>query len=425
MPKITRAIARQILNSKGIPTVESAVILDNGAIGIASSPTGTSASKYEAKELRDGDITKFAGLGVIKAVANVSEVISPKLKGVDGLKQHEIDKLLIDIDGTKDKEKLGSNAILSVSMAASKAAAKSLRIPLFAYLRRYTNLSLSSFKIPTPAFNILNGGKHAGNNLDFQEFLIIPATSFQYQESLNMSVLIYQSLKKTLHDRDASTLIGDEGGFAPSLEANRDALVMLTDAISLSQYRIEYDVFLGIDAASNNFYNHGQYHIKDHGTDMRQGDFIEVYKMLTDEYKLIYLEDPFAEDDWDGWENITKTMSKNTMIVGDDLIATNIERLKTAIKKNAINGIIIKPNQIGTVIEAIATAEVAREAGLKIIGSHRSGETTDDFIADFSVAIGANYVKFGAPARGERVVKYNRLLEIESEIEKLDRLGIK
>jgi len=419
MPKIQKVFAREILNSKGTPTIETTIVLDNNARGTASCPTGTSVSKFEALDLRDKDQSRHDGKGVLNAINNITSAISPIIIGMDAYSQHKVDKTLIHLDGTKDKSKLGGNAILSVSMAVAKAAAKSLNIPLFMYLRKFTLHQGSPFKIPTPVFNILNGGKHAGNNLDFQEFLVIPATSFSYEETIIMATTIYESLKKVLKGKKASTLIGDEGGFAPSLDTNRDALSILKEAIALSKFRLEYDVFLGIDAAANSFYSGGRYHIKDQGGRLNSSDLIEIYKHINKDFSLIYLEDPFSEDDWDGWKNLTKVLSENTLIIGDDLTSTNIERLQLAIQKDAINGIIIKPNQIGTVIEAIATAEVARISGLKIIASHRSGETNDDFIADFSVAISADYAKFGAPARGERVAKYNRLLEISAQIKNL------
>lgn len=412
MAKIKQVYAREILNSKGYPTIESSVYLDNGIVGIASCPTGTSVSKYEAFELRDGDPTRFDGFGELKAVSNVIREISPKLTGMDVENQQEIDKTMINLDGTNDKSRLGANAILSVSMAAAKAAARSMNMPLFAYIRRYTNLGNTPFKIPTPAFNIINGGKHANNNLDFQEFLIIPASSSDFPSALNMAVRIYMSLKKSLQYKGVSTLVGDEGGFGPSLSTNRDALVMLNEAITAANYRMNYDVFLGIDASANNFKEDGTYLIKDKEASLSPADLATIYVGLNEEFNLYYLEDPFGEDDWDGWQHLNSVVSTNTLIVGDDLTSTNFSRLQTAIDKKAISGIIIKPNQIGSIIETLAVVEAARNAGLKIIVSHRSGETDDDFIADFAVGVGADCVKFGAPARGERVAKYNRLLEI-------------
>ena len=416
MSRIQNIFAREILNSKAIPTVETIVVLDNGITALASCPTGTSVGKYEAKEMRDNDPVRFGGLGVLKAIENITKIIAPKLIGGEVDRQHEIDKILIELDGTSNKSRLGTNSILPVSMGVAKAAAKNMNTPLFAYLRRYTSIQNAPFKIPTPAFNIINGGKHAGNNLDFQEFIIIPATSIPFPETINMAVSVYQSLKKTLQGKSSSTLVGDEGGFGPSLSNNRDALVILNEALGEGKYRLNYDIFFGIDASADNFYQDGKYMIKDKESGMESSDLVTVYEGLNEEFNLLYLEDPLSEDDWDGWEKLNAITSRNTLIVGDDLIATNLMRLQKAIDKKAVSAIILKPNQIGTVMETLAVAEVARNAGLKLVASHRSGETNDDFIADFAVAIGADYVKFGAPARGERVAKYNRLLEIYSQI---------
>lgn len=415
MSKIAQILAREILNSKGIPTLEATVVLEDGSFGTASCPMGTSVSKYEAKEIRDQEAARYEGMGVLKAVSNVTNVIYHKLVGMEATEHHNIDKALIELDSTPDKSNLGANSLLPVSMAVAKAAAKSLNMPLFVYLRHYTSLQNSPFKIPTPAFNILNGGKHAGNTLDFQEFMIIPVTSMPFKDALNMAVSIYHSLKVKLKDKGVSTLVGDEGGFGPSLTNNRDALVVLNDAIG-TKFRINYDVFFGLDAAANSFLNNGKYLIRDKESAITSKELATIYEGLNEEFNLLYLEDPFGEDDWEGWENLNTITSKSTLVVGDDLVSTNLQRLETAISKKAIGGVIIKPNQIGTVMEALAVSEVARNAGLKLIASHRSGETNDDFIADFAVAIGADYAKFGAPARGERVAKYNRLLEIEAQI---------
>ncbi len=415
MAKITKVVGREILNSKGYPTIEATVFLDNGITASASCPTGTSVSKYEAKEVRDNDPKRFGGYGELKAVENINNKLSPKIIGMDPTLQADIDKVLLNEDGTPDKSNLGVNSILPISMAVMKAGAKSVNLPLYAYVRHFTSLGNTPFKIPSPGFNVINGGKHAGNNLDFQEFLLIPASSMPYKDALNMAVSIYQTLKTALKDKGASTLVGDEGGFGPSFHTNRDALIMLSEAITTSNYRINYDVFLGIDVSANNFHQDGTYFIKDKDNSMTTEELVTVYEGLNAEFNLYYLEDPFGEDDWEGWEKLNNVNS-NTIIVGDDLIATNFSRLQTAIAKKAIGGVIIKPNQIGTVLETLAVVEAARHAGLRIVVSHRSGETNDDFIADFAVGIGADYAKFGAPTRGERVAKYNRLLEIESEL---------
>ena len=419
MAKIKQIIAREILNAKGNPAVEATVILNDGKMGTASCPSGTSVGNYEASELKDHDDNHFQGNGVLKAISNIQDVIAPALLGMEATKQPEIDKKMIEMDGTQNKGRLGANAILSVSMAVAKAAAKSSLLPTFLYLREFVKKENVPIKIPTPIFNILNGGKHAGENVNFQEFMVIPASSKTYSESLNMALVLYNSLKKTLEQNNLTTLIGDEGGFAPKLSSNKDALTLLKQAIDTTSFRFGFDVFMGLDAASTNFFSEGKYHLKDRTMPLSSSDLISFYEEINKEFHLLYLEDPMAEDDWGGWSNIYSTLSQQTLIVGDDLTATNPYRLQMALDKKTITGIIIKPNQIGTVIEALAVVEVARQAGIKIIVSHRSGETNDDFIADFAVAVSADYAKFGSPIRGERVAKYNRLLGIEREIKSL------
>jgi enolase len=419
MAKIKQISAREILNAKGNPTVETTVILSDGATGIASCPTGTSVGKYEAVDLKDNDQSRYDGLGVLNAIMNVNKLIAPNLIGMDASRQQEIDKKMIDLDGTQNKARLGANATLSVSMAIAKASAKSSVLPLFLYLREFIKKENLPLRIPTPLFNLINGGKHAEDNFDFQEFLVIPATSKPYEEALKMVAGIYNSLRKNITTNNLSTLIGDEGGFSPKLASNQDALLLLKRSVESANLRLGFDVFFGLDAASNNFYSQGQYHIKDKGNSLSSKDLIAFYKLLNEQYHFLYLEDGLAEDDWDNWSQLCTEISTQTLIVGDDLTATNPYRLQTALQKKAITGIIIKPNQIGTVIEALAVVEMAREAGLKITVSHRSGETNDDFIADFAVAASADYVKFGAPARGERVAKYNRLLQIQNQLKVL------
>ena len=419
MATIKKISAREILNSKGYPTVETIVILSDGSTGIASSPTGTSVGKYEALELRDGDEKRFEGMGVLNAISNIQNIIAPALIGTDASKQQDIDRKMIDLDGTANKSKLGSNATLSVSMAIAKASAKSSVIPLFLYLREFIKKENTPLKIPTPAFNVINGGKHAQGTIDFQEFLVIPASSKSFDESLSIGTNVYYSLKKVLQSNNLSTLIGDEGGFSPKVATNTDAFIILKQAIDAANIRLGFDVFLGLDAAASNLYSEQKYHIKDRTIAMTSKDLISFYQGINKDYHLLYLEDGVGEDDWEGWAQLSATLSQQTLIVGDDLTATNPYRLQEALSKKTITGIIIKPNQIGTVIEALAVVEMARQSGLKIIVSHRSGETNDDFIADFAVAVNADYVKFGAPARGERVAKYNRLLQIENQIKSL------
>lgn len=427
MSKIKQIKAVEILDSRGNPTVETTVVLSDGAFGTASCPSGSSIGTYEAVELRDHNEKHFKGEGVLKAIENIQNIIAPKLLGLDAPRQQEVDKIMIELDGTQNKSRLGANATLPVSMAVAKAAAQASVLPLFLHLRQFIKREASSpnqttpLKIPTPLFNLINGGKHADGNLDFQEFLIIPASSKQYLESLEMATSVYKSLKEILKKNNLSTLIGDEGGFAPKLAANLDAFALLKQAIDLSLYRLGFDVFLGLDAASNSFFENGQYRLRDKAASISSNDLIAYYQEAKKQFELLYLEDPLSEDDWDGWIKLCLKLSQNTIIVGDDLTVTNPYRLQMALDKKAISGIIIKPNQIGTVIEALAVVEIAREAGLKTIVSHRSGETNDDFIADFAVAAGADYVKFGAPVRGERVAKYNRLLHIEEQIKTLSK----
>ncbi len=418
MAKIKEIKAYEILDSRGNPTVEAEVILADGVVGTASCPSGASVGSYEAVELRDHDMARYRGFGVLKAVENIEKIIAPKLIGMEANKQQEIDKIMIELDGTQNKGRLGANATLPVSMAIAKAGAKSSVLPLYLYLRQFTKRDGTevTLKIPTPLFNLINGGKHADNSLNFQEFLVIPASSKTYAESIQMGLSIKNSLGDILRTNNLSTLIGDEGGFGPKLPTNFDALSILKQAIDKNPFRFGFDVFIGLDVSANNFYHEHQYKIRDKAMELSARDLIAYYKELDKTFHFLYLEDPLSEDDWEGWSKIFTELSQNAIIVGDDLTTTNPFRLQMAIDKKAISGILIKPNQIGTVIEAIAVVEVARAMGLKITVSHRSGETNDDFIADFAVAVLADYVKFGAPVRGERVAKYNRLFQIERQI---------
>lgn len=422
MAKIKQIIAREILNSKGDPTIETSVYLSDGVVGTASCPIGTSVGSYEAAVLTDRDYSRFQGLGVLKAVENVHSQIAPRVIGMDAEKQQEIDKIMIDIDGTQNKSRLGANAILSVSMATAKAAANSSVLPLFLYLRQFIEKGSSTgtgLKIPTPLFNLINGGLHAKGILAFQEFLVIPASSKTYTESLKIGVMLYKSLQKLLDSMELSTLVGDEGGFSPKLKNNADVFPILTRAIENTSARFDLDVFFGLDCAASNFFNDKRYSIKDVASSLSSIDLMSYYETLNKNQHLLYIEDPFAQDDWDSWSQFASKMAQTTIIAGDDLTTTNPYRLQMALNKKTITAIVIKPNQIGTVIETLAVVEIARQAGLKIIVSHRSGETNDDFIADFAVAVSADYVKFGAPVRGERVAKYNRLLQIENQIKAL------
>ncbi len=410
MAKISKIYAREILDSRAYPTVEVKVVLDDQFYGVASAPTGVSTSKSEAVEVRDNDKDRYAGLGVLKAVDNVVNIIQPKLIGVNPEDQEKIDKTLISLDGTPNKSGLGVNAILPVSIACAKAAAASKRLPLYQYLSQ--KFFDSQVGIPTPIFNVINGGKHGAGNLDFQEFFIVPSKAKPYSASLRMAVEIYFSLKRLLIFKNAIHSVGDEGGFAPNLYTNSDALELLVESLQVTGYHLGQDLFLGLDFAANNFRTGSLYQIKDRSNPIGVGELIELYKDLVNRYRIFILEDPFAEDDWEGWAQLMKEIGDRALIVGDDLLATNPKLVDKALKGNYVNAMIIKPNQIGTLTETVEVIKKATKAGWQIVVSHRSGDTTDDFVADLSVAAKADYVKFGAPARGERTVKYNRLLEI-------------
>lgn len=416
MSKIKQIYAWDILDSRGIPTVETVVVLESGHIGVASAPSGVSTGSHEALELRDGDEKKYHGQGVNKAVNNINQTISAKLVGMDASDQASIDKQMIDMDGTPNKSQLGANAILTVSIAVCKANSSESKLPLY---RSIGNLyGNNNPRIPTPIFNCINGGLHGAGNLDFQEFHLIPASSLPYHQALEVGTEIYHTLKKSLARRGAIYSVGDEGGFAPNLFTNLDALEILSEAISQSGYTIGRDVNLGLDVAANHFFKDGKYTIKDRSSPMGPQEIAEYYRDLNLQYRLTLLEDPLYEDDWGNWRKLTEELSGTTTTVGDDLLVTNPNRVKLAIKEKACGAILVKPNQIGTVSETMEVVKMAREAQWKIIVSHRSGETNDTFIADFAVGIGSDYAKFGGPSRGERVAKYNRLKAIELEIGK-------
>lgn len=416
--KIYGAYAREILDSRGEPTIETTVILESGYRGTAGVPAGTSLGKYEALELRDHDPKRFQGMGVLKAVDNVNKIISPKIRGVDALNQAALDQAMIDLDGTQSKERLGSNAILSVSVAAAIASANLARIPLYQYFNNLINkfVPIKLTRMPTPELNVINGGKHGSGNLDFQEFLVLPASNTGFHEALRMGDEVYMELRQLLKHRNAITSVGFEGGYAPNLFTNIDAIEIIIDAVRQTPYRLGVNIFLGLDIASSHFKADGGYQVKEKQTAMNTGDFINYLKELHDKYRLLVLEDPLDEDDWQGWKQITEFMGKDVLIVGDDLLATNPARLTRAINERACSAVLLKPNQIGTLTEFFQVVTLAKKNNLACIVSHRSGETNDSYVADLGVAIQADYVKFGAPARGERVAKYNRLLAIEAEL---------
>lgn len=420
MNKIKSIFAREILDSLGNPTIETVVYYEGGWAS-ASVPSGISTGKYEMFELRDNDPKRFKGMGVRVAVNNVNNLIAGAIVGMDVTNQLSIDKKLVELDGTPNKAKLGANSILSVSMAVSKAGSYTRQIPLYLY---YNELIASlghktNINIPTPILNIINGGKHGTGNLDFQEFHIIPASNKTYPEGLRMGVEIYHTVRDVLKYRNAIHAVGEEGGFAPNLFTNLDAFEILGEAIKQAGYALQRDVFLGLDIAPSYFYKDGSYQIKDVQEKYSAAQFIEYIRKLHKEYHLYCLEDPLQEDSWADWSAIMRVLGNEVLVIGDDLIAGNIERLKKAIQTKAVNAVLIKPNQIGTISETMLVIKLAKENNLKVIISHRSGETTDDLISDFAVGIGADFVKFGAPARGERVSKYNRLLSIIYDTQKL------
>lgn len=417
MAKITKIIGREILDSRAYPTVEAIVQLDDGSVGNFAAPSGISIGKHEAVELRDGDLKRYAGRGVLKCLENIVHILAPAVIGKDAADQAGIDKILISADGTENKSKLGANTILAISGAVAKAQSASERVTLYKYISKLlTGTDVQKFQIPTPMFNILNGGKHGGGNIDFQEFMIVPPAATSYSANLRVGTEIYYALKDVITNHSGVTLVGDEGGYAPVLFTNADALKLLEEAVTKAGYALGLDAFFSLDVAASYFMNGNEYKIKDKPVALSTKDFIDFFEILSAQFHILLLEDPLSEDDWDGWVELTARLGSKAIIVGDDLITTNVERLKKAIDKKACNAVLIKPNQVGTITETLEVVKVARSANFKIIVSHRSGETNEDFIADFAVGINADYAKFGAPARGERVAKYNRLLEIEYEL---------
>ncbi len=420
MSKIKYIWAREILDSRGIPTVETACMLESGEVSVSSVPAGASTGTHEALELRDSQNPRYLGMGVLQAVDNVNKHLGPALIGMDVLNQEEIDNKLIGLDGTENKTKYGANAILSISEVIVKSAAAFLKQPLYSwvYSMASKNKICQSVKVPTPLFNMINGGRHGAGNLDFQEFWVVPTSSKTFFEGLQIGTEIYHTIGKNLERRGAIHSVGDEGGFAPDLFTNADALEVFVESIHQTSYSLGRDVLLGLDLAADSFYKDGEYFIKDKSSSMNDMQLMEYYKSLIDQYKLTLIEDPFYEDAWDTWAKFTKQVGSNSLIIGDDLLATNPKRVEKAVREKSCNAILVKPNQIGTITETLRVIKIAKDAGWKIVVSHRSGETNDSFIADFSVGVSADYAKFGAPCRGERVAKYNRLSTIEAELER-------
>ena len=409
--EIVDVVSRQILDSRCFPTVEVEVYLEDGTMGRAAVPSGASTGMYEAVELRDGDKDKFLGKGVSNAVDNVNNIIAEELIGCNVFEQTHIDKMLIELDGTNNKGKLGANAILGVSLAVAKAAANALKMPLYRYIG-----GVNAKVLPVPMMNILNGGSHADNSVDLQEFMIMPAGASTFSEALRMCAEVYHTLKKILNDKGYSTGIGDEGGFAPNLKSNSEALDVIVEAIGKAGYKAGEDIFIAIDAASSEFYEDGKYVLEHEGRTLTSAEMVDFLEDWVNRYPIISIEDGMAEEDWEGWKLITERLGKKVQLVGDDLFVTNTERLEKGIELGVTNSILIKLNQIGTLTETLNAIEMANRAGYTAVVSHRSGETEDTTIADLVVAVNAGQIKTGAPARSERVAKYNQLLRIEEEL---------
>lgn len=403
--------AREIMDSRGNPTVEVDVVLEDGTTGRAAVPSGASTGMYEAVELRDGDKDRYLGKGVLKAVENVNKIIAPEIVGMEVTDQLGIDRIMIELDGTPNKAKLGANAILGVSMAVAKAAAKSLELSLYQYLG-----GANAKELPVPMMNILNGGKHADNNVDIQEFMIMPVGATSFAEALRMNAEIYHTLKKVLNEKGLSTAIGDEGGFAPNLTSNEEALQVIMEAITKAGYKPGTDIVFALDVASSEIYQDGKYHLAGEGLIKTSAEMVAFYEELVNKYPIISIEDGLSEDDWAGWKVLTEKLGGKIQLVGDDLFVTNVERLSQGIQKGVGNAILIKVNQIGTLTETFDAIEMAKRAGYTCVISHRSGETEDATIADIAVAVNAGQIKTGAPARTDRVAKYNQLLRIEEEL---------
>jgi len=414
MSKIKAIHSREILDSRGTPTIETTIWSDDNHGAICSVPSGASTGRLEAVELRDGDPDRFGGLGVLKAVANVNQVIAPRLLGKDPTKQGEIDQILLNLDGSADKRKLGANAILSVSQACCELGAIVSGLQSYEYVAiKYGLHQPSASHLPVPIFNLINGGKHGAGNLDFQEFHLIPSSKVHFSKALEIGDEIYQSLKKLLIAKNAIHSVGDEGGFAPNLFSNADALELLVEAVGVSTYSLQQDVYLGLDVAASNFFKGGKYIISDRSEPFSSQQFIKFIADLQKQYNLLSIEDPLDEEDWEHWVELTNNLGQDAMIVGDDLLVTNKPRLQKAITSEACNAILVKPNQIGTISETVSVVKLAKQNNFTVVVSHRSGDTDEDFIADLAVGVGADYVKFGAPNRMERVTKYNRLSFIQ------------
>ena len=402
---------RQVLDSRGNPTVEAEVFLDGGASARAIVPSGASTGEHEAVELRDGDKTQYLGKGVLQAVANVNGEIGEALSGVDAADQRTLDARLIELDGTANKGRLGANAILAVSMAAARASANACELPLYRYLG-----GAAANTLPVPMMNILNGGAHADNNVDFQEFMVAPVGADCFADALRMGAEVFQALKAILHIRGGSGGQGDEGGFAPNLKSNSEAVEVVVEAIEAAGYKPGQQVAIALDPAASEFFKNGKYELKGEGKTLSAGEMVDLWEDWASRYPIVSLEDGMAEDDWDGWQDLTRRLGSRIQLVGDDLFVTNTERLRRGIDSGVANSILIKVNQIGTLTETLDAIELARRGSYTAVISHRSGETEDTTIADIAVATNAGQIKTGAPSRSERVAKYNQLLRIEADL---------
>lgn len=411
MTIISDLYAREVLDSRGNPTVEVEVVLESGVVGRAIVPSGASTGAHEAVELRDGDESRYLGKGVLQAVTNVNEIIASELIDFDALDQLGIDQFLLELDGTPNKERLGANAILAVSMAIARASAEALGLPLYVYLG-----GVNAKTLPIPMMNILNGGEHADNNVDIQEFMIMPVGAENFAEALRMGAEIFHNLKAVLQAKGLNTSVGDEGGFAPNLASNEEAIITILEAIEQAGYKAGEEVYLALDVAATEFYRDDKYVLAGEGVEKTTEQLIDYYEKLISKYPIISIEDGLAEDDWEGWKLMTERLGDRVQLVGDDLFVTNTERLAKGIATGTANSILIKVNQIGTLTETLDAIEMAKRAGYTIVISHRSGETEDTFIADLAVAVNAGQIKTGAPSRTDRVAKYNQLLRIEDEL---------
>lgn len=414
--KIAKITAQEILDSRGNPTIAASVKLSDGTVGWAAVPSGASTGSHEALEMRDGDEKRFGGKGVLKAVSNVEKIIAPALIGTEAKEQEKIDQIMIDLDGTKNKSRLGANSVLAVSMAAARAAAVAAGTPLYQHIAQLGGTPTDQYILPVPMMNVLNGGKHALGSTDMQEYMLVPAGAASFAETIRYGAEVFHSLSKILKKRGFQITVGDEGGFAPQLATNQEPLELMIQAIESAGYVPGKEIFLAQDPAATEFYQDGQYHLITENRSLSSAEMIDLYTTWVEKYPIVSIEDGLAEDDWDGFALMTKKMGNKIQIVGDDLYVTDPERIQKGIDQKASNSVLIKLNQIGTVSETIAAIQLAQQHGMSCVVSHRSGETEDTFIADFVVGMGTGQIKTGSLCRSERVAKYNRLMQIEHEL---------